>query len=76
MAYLFSPLDDIRSFFLRFGAVTVDWPHKSHSKGCIPPKGTLLLALHMPIKRAYRTLITRNVDSLSYHFLNYYVLYR
>lgn len=37
--YLTSLSDDIRSYFKRFGLVTVDWPHKSHSKGCIPPKG-------------------------------------
>ncbi len=26
---------------MRFGSLTVDWPHKNHSKACIPPKGKL-----------------------------------
>ena len=37
--------DDIRVYFMRFGAVTVDWPHKSHSRGSIPPKGIAKLNL-------------------------------
>lgn len=37
--WCFFLLDDIRIFFMRFGAVTVDWPHKSHCRGSIPPKG-------------------------------------
>ena len=40
MLSVFLTSDDIRTYFLRFGSVTVDWPHKNQNKGCIPPKGT------------------------------------
>lgn len=31
--------DDIKTFFMQFGSLSVDWPHKNHSRACIPPKG-------------------------------------
>eukprot|EP00731_Ephydatia_muelleri_P020445 Em0013g172a len=35
--------EDIWTFFLRFGPLTVDWPHKTHTRGSIPPKGYAFL---------------------------------
>jgi hypothetical protein len=32
--------DEIKDHFLRFGPLTVDWPHKAQSKAYFPPKGT------------------------------------
>ena len=40
--------EDIRVFFMRFGTVTVDWPHKSHSRGSIPPKGICCMHISCP----------------------------
>ena len=38
----FFPLtDEIKEHFIRFGPLTVDWPHKAQSKAYFPPKGTL-----------------------------------
>ena len=36
-------VDDIKTFFVQFGSLSVDWPHKNHSRACIPPKGNLRL---------------------------------
>jgi cytoplasmic polyadenylation element-binding protein len=35
--------DEIRDHFIRFGALTVDWPHKAQSKAYFPPKGYAFL---------------------------------
>jgi hypothetical protein len=29
---------------MHFGSLTVDWPHKNHSRAVIPPKGELMQA--------------------------------
>ena len=34
--------EEIRSIFVHYGPLTVDWPHKLHTKACIPPKGTVI----------------------------------
>ena len=31
--------DEIKEHFVRFGPLTVDWPHKAQSKAYFPPKG-------------------------------------
>lgn len=31
--------DEIKDHFVRFGPLTVDWPHKAQSKAYFPPKG-------------------------------------
>ena len=31
--------DEIREHFVRYGPLTVDWPHKAQSKAYFPPKG-------------------------------------
>ncbi|XP_064382490.1 translational regulator orb2-like [Halichondria panicea] len=38
-------LDDqvIKSIFARFGSLSVDWPHKLHTKSCVPPRGYAFL---------------------------------
>ena len=33
--------DEIKEHFIRFGPLTVDWPHKAQSKAYFPPKGTI-----------------------------------
>lgn len=33
--------DEIKEHFIRFGPLTVDWPHKAQSKAYFPPKGAL-----------------------------------
>lgn len=33
--------DEIREQFIRYGPLTVDWPHKAQSKAYFPPKGKL-----------------------------------
>lgn len=37
--YILSFVEEIRMSFQRFGAVSIDWPHKMHSKSRVPPKG-------------------------------------
>jgi len=32
-------VDEIKEHFVRFGPLTVDWPHKAQSKAYFPPKG-------------------------------------
>lgn len=34
-------LEEITTAFRRFGALIVDWPHKTESKAYFPPKGLL-----------------------------------
>ena len=34
--------DEIKDHFIRFGSLTVDWPHKAQSKAYFPPKGESL----------------------------------
>lgn len=31
--------DEIKEHFVRFGPLTVDWPHKAQSNAYFPPKG-------------------------------------
>lgn len=31
--------EEIRMSFQKYGAVTIDWPHKIYSKSRVPPKG-------------------------------------
>ncbi|KAL5471467.1 hypothetical protein EMCRGX_G029587 [Ephydatia muelleri] len=35
--------DEIREHFVRYGPLTVDWPHKAQSKAYFPPKGYAFL---------------------------------
>lgn len=32
-------VEDIKVSFQQYGPVTIDWPHKVHSRSTIPPKG-------------------------------------
>lgn len=43
-------VDDIKTFFMQFGSLSVDWPHKNHSRACIPPKGKTTGHLHLRLK--------------------------
>ena len=37
--HFFVCVDEIKEHFVRFGPLTVDWPHKAQSKAYFPPKG-------------------------------------
>lgn len=38
--------------FQKYGSVTIDWPHKIHSKSRVPPKGDLFMLI-VPFKTYY-----------------------
>ncbi len=40
MLIFFIP-DEIKEHFIRFGPLSVDWPHKAQSKAYFPPKGII-----------------------------------
>lgn len=45
--------DEIKKFFLQFGSLTVDWPHKAQSKSPIPPKGKSVCCVCIARKSVY-----------------------
>ena len=52
--------------FQRFGAVTIDWPHKMHSKSRVPPKGVYYyVIINLDISRLY--LLMSLTCTNSYH---------
>ena len=43
--------DEIKEHFVRFGPLTVDWPHKAQSKAYFPPKGICVYNIHTSLPR-------------------------
>lgn len=44
--FVFVFADEIKEHFVRFGPLTVDWPHKAQSKAYFPPKGDVSDKVH------------------------------
>ena len=52
ISYLF--VEEIRTSFQKYGSVTIDWPHRLHSKSRVPPKGVYY---NIIIKLTFRDFI-------------------
>ncbi|XP_019858923.1 PREDICTED: cytoplasmic polyadenylation element-binding protein 1-like isoform X2 [Amphimedon queenslandica] len=65
--------EEIRMSFQKYGSVTIDWPHKIHSKSRVPPKGYafLLFKDEGSVHKLLACCVTEN-DKL-FAYIKYYV---